>query len=160
MAVDKRIDSGQLDSDLTSVANAIRAKSGGSSQLAFPAGFVSEIQAIPSGGGSVTHVQYTAASDATSTSASGNTKAFYDTYIAPNTPSGNVILVCFVTNNSASGNYARAWFFCRDTKLRGSNLNNYWRSSSGFGSAVATNYDFFYTSGSKIDVWVLEEALS
>lgn len=37
--------------DLTSVANAIRAKSGGSSQLAFPVGFVSEIQAIPSGGG-------------------------------------------------------------------------------------------------------------
>ena len=39
------------DSDLTSVANAIRAKSGGSGQLAFPAGFVSEINAIPSGGG-------------------------------------------------------------------------------------------------------------
>lgn len=37
--------------DLTSVANAIRAKSGGSSQLAFPAGFVSEIGNIPSGGG-------------------------------------------------------------------------------------------------------------
>lgn len=52
MAVDKLVDSTQLDSDLTSVANAIRAKSGGSSQLAFPAGFVSEIQAIPSGGGS------------------------------------------------------------------------------------------------------------
>lgn len=52
MAVDKLVDSTQLDADLTSVANAIRAKSGGSSQLAFPAGFVSEIQAIPSGGGS------------------------------------------------------------------------------------------------------------
>lgn len=39
--------------DLTSVANAIRAKSGGSSQLAFPSGFVSEIQAIPSGGGGI-----------------------------------------------------------------------------------------------------------
>lgn len=51
MSVDKLVDSTQLDSDLTSVANAIRAKSGGSSQLAFPAGFVSEIQAIPSGGG-------------------------------------------------------------------------------------------------------------
>lgn len=52
------VDSTQLDSDLTSVANAIRAKSGGSSQLAFPAGFVSEIQAIPSGGGgSVPHVE-------------------------------------------------------------------------------------------------------
>lgn len=51
MSVDKLVDSTQLDSDLTSVANAIRAKSGGSSQLAFPSGFVSEIQAIPSGGG-------------------------------------------------------------------------------------------------------------
>lgn len=51
MAVDKLVDSTQLDSDLTSVANAIRAKSGGSSQLAFPAGFVSEIGNIPSGGG-------------------------------------------------------------------------------------------------------------
>ena len=38
-------------SDLTSVANAIRAKSGGISQLAFPAGFVSEIGNIPTGGG-------------------------------------------------------------------------------------------------------------
>lgn len=47
------VDSTQLDSDLTSVANAIRAKSGGSSQLAFPSGFVSEIQAIPSGGADI-----------------------------------------------------------------------------------------------------------
>ena len=54
MAVDKLVDSTQLDSDLTSVANAIRAKSGGSSQLAFPAGFVSEIGNIPSGGGGLT----------------------------------------------------------------------------------------------------------
>ena len=51
MSLDKLVDSTQLDADLTSVANAIRAKSGGSSQLAFPSGFVSEIQAIPSGGG-------------------------------------------------------------------------------------------------------------
>lgn len=56
MSADKLVDSTQLDSDLTSVANAIRAKSGGSSQLAFPAGFVSEIQAIPSGGGGGTSI--------------------------------------------------------------------------------------------------------
>ncbi len=53
MSVDKLVDSTQLDSDLTSVANAIRAKSGGSGQLAFPSGFVSEIGNIPSGGSSV-----------------------------------------------------------------------------------------------------------
>ena len=51
MSVDKLVDSSQLDTDLTSVANAIRTKGGTSAQLAFPAGFVSAIQAIPTGGG-------------------------------------------------------------------------------------------------------------
>lgn len=50
MAVDKLVDSTQLDTDLTSVANAIRTKGGTSSQLAFPSGFVSAVQAIPTGG--------------------------------------------------------------------------------------------------------------
>lgn len=49
MSVDKLVDSTQLDADLTSVANAIRAKSGGSGQLAFPTDFVGEIGNIPSG---------------------------------------------------------------------------------------------------------------
>lgn len=67
MAVDKLVDSTQLDSDLASVANAIRAKSGGSSQLAFPSGFVSEIGNIPSGGGGLPEL------DAISFNASGAT---------------------------------------------------------------------------------------
>ena len=53
MAVDKLVDSAQLDADLSSVANAIRTKGGTSAQLAFPAGFVSAIQNIPSGGGGI-----------------------------------------------------------------------------------------------------------
>lgn len=52
MAVDKLVDSTQLDADLTSVANAIRAKGGTSASLAFPADFVSAIADIPTGGGS------------------------------------------------------------------------------------------------------------
>lgn len=51
MALDKLVDSTQLDSDLGDVADAIRAKSGGTSQLAFPVGFISEIQSIQTGGG-------------------------------------------------------------------------------------------------------------
>ena len=51
MALDKLVDSAQLDSDLTSVANAIRAKGGTSAQLAFPAGFVDAVEAIETGGG-------------------------------------------------------------------------------------------------------------
>ena len=53
MAVDKLVDSTQLDADLTSVANAIRTKGGTSAQLAFPAGFVSAVEAIPTGGDGV-----------------------------------------------------------------------------------------------------------
>lgn len=49
MAVDKLVDSSQLDADLTSVANAIRTKGGTSASLAFPADFVSAVQAIPTG---------------------------------------------------------------------------------------------------------------
>ncbi|MBR2582561.1 MAG: hypothetical protein IKD61_04140, partial [Oscillospiraceae bacterium] len=53
MAVDKLVDSTQLDADLTSVANAIRTKGGTSASLAFPADFVSAIGDIPSGGISI-----------------------------------------------------------------------------------------------------------
>ncbi len=52
MAYDKAVDSAQLDADLTTVADAIRAKGGTSASLAFPAGFASAIAAISSGGGS------------------------------------------------------------------------------------------------------------
>lgn len=50
MALDKLVDGAQLDADLTSVANAIRTKGGTSAQLAFPAGFVNAVDAIPTGG--------------------------------------------------------------------------------------------------------------
>lgn len=50
MAVDKLVDSTQLDADLTSIANAIRTKGGTSAQLAFPQGFVDAVEAIETGG--------------------------------------------------------------------------------------------------------------
>ena len=53
MAVDKLVDSVQLDADLTSVANAIRVKGGTSEQLEFPSEFIVAINAIQSGGSSV-----------------------------------------------------------------------------------------------------------
>ena len=53
MALDKLVDSVQLDSDLASVANAIRTKGGTSASLAFPQGFVDAVGAIQTGGGGV-----------------------------------------------------------------------------------------------------------
>lgn len=46
MGIDKAVDSTQLNSDLTSVANAIRTKGGTSAQLQFPSGFVTAINDI------------------------------------------------------------------------------------------------------------------
>lgn len=46
MSIDKAVDSTQLNSDLTSVANAIRTKGGTSASLVFPSGFVSAINDI------------------------------------------------------------------------------------------------------------------
>lgn len=51
MAVDKLVDSTQLDTDLADVADAIRLKGGTSASLFFPDDFVSAIAAIPTGGG-------------------------------------------------------------------------------------------------------------
>lgn len=47
MSLDKLVDSAALDANLTSVANAIRAKGGTSGPMAFPAGFVAAVEAIP-----------------------------------------------------------------------------------------------------------------
>ena len=46
MAVDKLVDSAQLDADLTSVADAIRTRSGESGSLSFPNGFVAAVNSI------------------------------------------------------------------------------------------------------------------
>ena len=54
MAFDKLVDSTQLDSDLTSVANAIRTKGDTLSTLSFPTGFVTAINNITTGGATVT----------------------------------------------------------------------------------------------------------
>lgn len=49
MAIDKAIDSTLLNTNLTLIANAVRAKSGASAQLAFPDGFVAAINGISGG---------------------------------------------------------------------------------------------------------------
>ena len=51
MALDKVVDSAALDAGMTSVANAIRAKTGDADLLAWPDGFVAAISGIETGGG-------------------------------------------------------------------------------------------------------------
>ena len=51
MALDKVVDSAVLDAEMTSVANAIRAKTGNTDMLAWPGGFLTAIAGITGGGG-------------------------------------------------------------------------------------------------------------
>ena len=51
MALDKVVDSAALDAEMTSVANAIRAKTGNTDTLAWPGGFLTAIAGITGGGG-------------------------------------------------------------------------------------------------------------
>lgn len=51
MALDKVVDSAVLDAEMTSVANAIRAKTGNTDMLAWPDGFATAIAEITGGGG-------------------------------------------------------------------------------------------------------------
>ena len=50
MALDKVVDSAALDAEMTSVANAIRAKTGNTDTLAWPDGFATAIAGITGGG--------------------------------------------------------------------------------------------------------------
>lgn len=93
MAVDKLVDSTQLDSDLTAVANAIRTKGGTSAQMAFPSGFVSAVQAIPSGGGGGNGYALLASGEYTKTGAASASMSIPVSY------SGTPVFVYVVANS-------------------------------------------------------------
>lgn len=85
MAEDKLVDSTQLDADLTSVANAIRAKGGTSAQMAFPTGFVNAVNAIPTGGSPTGTKQITITENGTTTE---DVAAYADAEITVNVQGG------------------------------------------------------------------------
>lgn len=107
MSVDKLVDSTQLNSDLTSVANAIRTKGGTSADLVFPSGFISAVDAIPSGGGSPIQLLETLTVEEDSRSVNIVTTSFnsYDFYfcLIDATLTGNDWLYIVKNGDSTSG---------------------------------------------------------
>lgn len=86
MSADKLVDSSQLDTDLTAVANAIRTKGGTAAQLAFPAGFVSAINAISGGGPTPTLITKTVAANGTYAASDDSADGYSS--VTVNVPSG------------------------------------------------------------------------
>ena len=85
MALDKAVDSAQLNADLTAVADAIRTKGGTSAQLAFPDGFVSAVQAIE--GAPDLQIVVTTSAGATVTATNGGAAGPPITAVTPSTSS-------------------------------------------------------------------------
>lgn len=140
MAVDKLVDSSQLDADLTSVANAIRTKGGTSASLAFPAGFVSAIEAIPSGGGgSILSGSVTPTTDTDGMTIDvGGSFTHFVVYATTN-PGGNSIKVfrASICDFSAS-----------PTNIVSLSTNN--SGTALAGAAQASGYEWFTKSGTTV----------
>lgn len=139
MALDKLVDSTQLDTDLTSVADAIRTKGGTSGQLQFPGGFVDAIDAIETGGGGseltlLASGEYVKTSSSSSLSIpvsySGTPRLFYAYVETPLDATGQTVLgACFLVNDPAidpyTDNTGKIWFYA------GRGTNNAYSYSSG-----------------------------
>ena len=153
MAVDKLVDSTKLDACCTAEANAIRAKTGGSSQLTFDwansKGFADAIAAIPSGGGGVTITkdQYTQAVDWLSANGatSGTSAAVINTYCTR----GDGLYVLYCTNNSASTKRFDKMVCAKGNSF---NYNISVRDSTNVASVsnTATSRDLFIKAGASI----------
>lgn len=98
------------------------------------------------------HQQYTLSENWTTTAAGGNTQNFYDTYLSGT--EGKVV-IAIISNNTVTGN-------SKAVSVVGINATGYSANASAkvlfFNRANATNllgtnYDFFMSAGSVIDVY-------
>lgn len=132
MAVNKLVDSGQLDSDLSDVADAIRTKGGTSSQLSFPDGFISAIEDIPSGS---TGAKFVKGTFTTPTSGNSYTLDFGETF------SGNYIVIIEATD---------------DTKTAIMNTDVSYKRTYGF---IGKRYPFTIDGLSSDNTWLIDRII-
>lgn len=132
MAADKLVDSSALDTNLTSIANAIRTKTGGSSALAFPSGFVSAIGTIKSKIGTKTVTN----NDATASS------------ISFSSLSGMPIAFFVRCKASISRNSSYRYYFVNSMCYDGTNtVGTLYYQYSGQVSNVTSGYSYTYNNG-------------
>ena len=132
-------------SDLTSIANAIRTKGSTSEQLAFPTGFVSAIEALPSGGSmpidwaDVTEVTV----GANSVSNTQGVADFFSTYA----PYSLIVLTSALTANNQIVNVL-------NSSATGGNTVQRWKNGVIAGTTVGAGFDGVIPQGSKYLVFV------
>lgn len=134
------------DTSLTAVADAIRAKTGGTADLAFPADFVSEIGSIETGGG--VWAEFTAASSASSTGAAFN-------LLFPNAETKAQCVWAAVIKNKASADFPNNQVVVLQRFKNGYLTTQQairYRSGSYSAAAIANNYDGVVEIGDTFDL--------
>ena len=118
------------DTDLTSVANAIRTKGGTSAQLEFPTDFVSAIGAIPSGGGGAV------IKTGTVTVASNSNTLTFPCDVYP-----KAVQVFATVDGSYDTRHCNGFYFHEAYcgYVRGRNANS--SSNTNFSAAIGTQYE-------------------
>ena len=145
MSVDKLVDSTQLDADLTSVANAIRTKGGTSAALAFPAEFVSAIQAIPTGGGAAfAHGDFTPTEDLTSYTV--DTGGDYDNFVMYRVAQGSTSVRSLRALMWKNLEYRKP-LLVATTNNTGSGIQGFYNQQSGY--ITKSGSSFVYSNGTQ-----------
>lgn len=141
MALDKLVDSSQLDSNLTSVANAIRAKGGTSAQLAFPQGFVDAVEAIETGGGGYSFDWADVTEVTIGANSISNTQGVVD-FFSSYTPYSLIVLASALTTNNQFVNV-------HGSSATGPGTMQRWRNGDIVVTSVGERYDCVLPQGSK-----------
>jgi hypothetical protein len=111
----KLVNATSLDNGLTSIADAIRIKGGTSADLAFPAGFVSAVEAIPTGGGENFKLLI---NDATGTAAQWNIPSMQ------NSLSANGVIEIKITDSNPATDYGNIISLGSEAQLSSYNNNS------------------------------------
>lgn len=172
MSADKLVDSAQLDSNLTSIANAIRTKGGTATSLTFPTDFVSAINAISDGGSTLitksitANGTYSASDDSAdgysevtvnvpSSGASSWTKVAETSYQVSTTSTSAATVATWETGHSELWTSSK-WVYVRVRDTAGKRAGYFYGSDqflqfTGTGSSATTwgrFYSRYTTSGS------------
>ena len=144
MAVDKLVDSTQLDADLTSVADAIRTKGGTSAQMAFPVGFIQAINTMSS--------DLEPLMSAVLTSANVTTSEMENLLVSMfNSWENNHIYFLTIRDNTATGNY-KGLFLTVHVGSGGGREYVFIRTINST-TSVSTTWEFRVSAGATVSLY-------
>lgn len=146
------------ETSLAAVADAIRAKTGGSSPLAFPVGMVDAIAGIASGGGGsidnpfISVEKFVVAASATNTEAVAE---YFESVVAGQTAPSSHCIVAFIAKEKPNTNFVNNAFvamFYESTQGKFNRATDVlrWRGNQYQSAVISSAYDCILNTGDEL----------